>query len=430
MAGTGFAGTTLAEDAAGKDTAKRPRIILLMQFYDPEPVYKGQAFAEAVAEAGYDVEVVTGFPNYPGGRIYDGFRIRPLRRTSQNGISITRLALFPSQGKSRTGRALNYLSFLLSAFLYLTLAARRANLVYAYHPPLTVGLAATGASLFRRTPFVVDIHDLWPDTLPATGMVANPAILWTINLACNWMYARAGHIILHSHGMCQRLHERGVPSRKMTTITGWTQEAAHLDGPGPPPRSMQDLPGLKILFAGNIGPAQNLEAVIGAAHLLEQQGSGEVATFCILGSGVALTGLKDRTRALGLRNVVFLPRVAPSDVGAYLTAAEVLLVHLRDDPLFAITIPSKLQAYMLAGKPILLGVRGDAARLVADAGCGLTVTPGQPAAIAAATRTFAGMTTGERAALGGRARAYYWRELSMCRGMRRFLDIFEQTRRQ
>ena len=115
-----------------KDSVDKPRIILLMQFYDPEPVYKGQAFAEAIAKAGYDVEVVTGFPNYPGGKVYGGYRIRPIQRSKKNGVQITRLALFPSHDSSKFGRALNYLSFAVSALIYLTFFARRANLLYVY----------------------------------------------------------------------------------------------------------------------------------------------------------------------------------------------------------------------------------------------------------------------------------------------------------
>ena len=113
------------------------------------------------------MEVVTGFPNYPGGTLYDGYRIKPIQRSEENGINITRLALYPSHDTSKIGRVLNYLSFFISAFLYLVFLARRPALVHVYNPPLTVGLAATAAWMFRRFPVVVDIHDLWPDTLSA-----------------------------------------------------------------------------------------------------------------------------------------------------------------------------------------------------------------------------------------------------------------------
>lgn len=406
---------------------RKPRIILLMQFYDPEPVYKGQAFAEAVARAGYDVEVVTGFPNYPGGKVYDGYRIRPILRSQKNGVRITRLALFPSHDSSKLGRVLNYLSFAVSAFIYLTFFACRANLVYVYSPPVTVGLAAASARLLRRFPVVVDIHDLWPDTLPATGMLTNKKLLQIVDKACNWMYRRVQHVILHSNGFRERLLERGVPPGKMTTIIGWTNEAEALQAP--PPEKMKDLRGLKVLYAGNIGPAQALGSVLEAARLLQDAGEADAATFCFLGSGVSRDALADRAVELGLTNVAFLPRVPPIEVGAYLAAADALLVHLRDDPLFAITMPSKAQAYMFAGRPILMAVPGEASKLIETARGGLTLPPENPQALVDAVRQLVVMTPDARAALGANASAYYWQHLRMEKGIDKFTQLFDRLHR-
>lgn len=408
---------------------RKPRIILLMQFYDPEPVYKGQEFAETVARAGYEVEVVTGFPNYPGGKVYDGYRIRPIRSEERNGIRITRLALYPSHDSSKIGRILNYLTFAFSVLVYLTLFARRTNLVYAYSPPVSVGLAAALARMFRRFPVIVDIHDLWPDTLPATGMLTNPRLLRVVDHACNWMYSRVQHVILHSNGFRERLLKRGVPPGKMTTIIGWTSEAQAMRPPLPPPANMRGLQGLKVLYAGNIGPAQALGSVLEAARLLQDAGEADAATFCFLGSGVARNALAVRAEEMGLTNVAFLPRVSPAEVGAYLAAADALLVHLADDPLFAITMPSKAQAYMLAGRPILMAVSGEAAALIETAQGGLTLPPENPQALADSVQRLVAMTSEERAALGENARSYYWTHLSMEKGMARFAEVFAALRR-
>lgn len=410
-------------------TPRKPRIILVMQFYDPEPIYKGQRFAEAVAQAGYDVEVVTGFPNYPGGKVYDGYRIRPVQFSEINSIQITRVALFPSHDSSKIGRALNYLSFAFSAFVYLTFFARRANLVYVYSPPVTVGLAAALARIFRRFPLVVDIHDLWPDTLKSTGMLSSPLLLRTIDRACNWMYKQVQHIILHSEGFRDRLLERGVPREKMTAIIGWTDESAADQPPVTAPENLRSLPGLKLLYAGNIGPAQALDTVIEAANLLQQSGNAQVATFCFLGSGLSQEALAARAQELGLTNVAFLPRVSPSDVRAYLTNADALIVHLRDDPLFAITMPSKAQAYMLAGRPILMALHGEAAALIKTAQCGLTMPSEDPKALADAVQQLRTMSSDELSELGENARSYYWEHLCMEKGMARFAQIFEELRR-
>jgi len=409
--------------------SRKPRIILLMQFYEPEPVYKGQAFAEAVARAGYEVEVVTGFPNYPGGKVYDGYRIRPIRREVRNGIKITRLALYPSHDNLKIGRILNYSTFAFSVTVYLMFFARRANLVYAYSPPPTVGIAASIARLVRRFPVVVDLHDLWPDTLPASGMLNNPRALSVIDKACNWMYRRVQHVILHSNGFRERLLERGVPPEKTTAIIGWTGEDA-ADAPAPEvPKNMRGLPGFKLLYAGNIGTAQALDVMLGAAKLMQDAGEGQKATFCFLGSGLASDELVARAAEMGLANVAFLPRVPQSEVRAYMVAADALLVHLRDDPLFAITMPSKAQAYMLAGRPIIMGVRGEASAIIEAARCGVSIPPENPQAMADAVRQLSRMPQAARAALGQNGRAYYWEHLCMAKGMDRFIEIFDRHHR-
>lgn len=405
---------------------QKPRVILLMQYYDPEPVYKGQAFAEAISKAGYRVEVVTGFPNYPDGKFYNGYRVSPLKRSKKNGVSITRLALYPSHGESKFGRVLNYVSFMLSAFFYLTIFARRADLVYVYHPPLTVGLAAVTARIFRRNPVVLDIHDLWPDTLPATGMISSGRILKLVDMACNWMYKHVQHIVLHSHGFREELISRAVSPEKMTTIVGWAHESTELPGMLAFPENMKDLSGLRILYAGNVGPAQALESVLDAAHILQTEGQTEVATFCILGSGLALDGLKNKARRLRLENVIFLPRVSPTEVEAYLAAADILLLHLRDKPLFNLNVPSKTQTYMLAAKPILYGVKGDAKKLLTDAQAGVGVPPENPRSMADAVLSLAEMHTDKRNQFGKNARKYYWRELCMDKGIAKLVAVFDR----
>lgn len=411
------------------NTLLGPRIIILTQFYDPEPAYKGQAFAEAVRDLGYDVEVVTGFPNYPGGKVYDGYRVRPVQRSEHNGIAITRLALYPSHDSNKIGRVLNYLSFSLSAFLYLVFLARRPALVHVYNPPLTVGLAATAARLFRRFPVVVDIHDLWPDTLPATGMISNLRALSILDRAANWMYRHVQHIVLHTEGFRATLLDRQVPAEKMTTVLGWAKEDQDGAKPMlPVPDAMRHFKGMKILYAGNIGPAQSLGEVLQAAHLLEEQGMGDKITFCFLGSGVSLEALKTQAADLELSNVAFLPRVPSNEVQAFLDAADCLLVHLRDTPLFEITLPSKIQAYMYAGKPLLMGMRGEAERLINCSAAGITVTPEDPESIAAGAITLAAMSRSEREALGQNGREYYERELSMHKGMQKFADVFNLVR--
>src|SRR6478735_2159975 len=148
------------------------RILLITQWFDPEPTFKGLLFAKELQRLGHEVEVLTGYPNYPGGRIYDGYRIRPFQRSIVEGVPVTRVALYPSHDSSGARRLLNYGSFAVSAALA-SLVARRPDVAYVYHPPGTIALPALALRVLRGVPFVYDVHDLWPETLSSTGMVSS-----------------------------------------------------------------------------------------------------------------------------------------------------------------------------------------------------------------------------------------------------------------
>lgn len=414
-------------DAAVADGRRQaPRLIILTQWFDPEPTFKGLVFARALSERGYDVEVVTGFPNYPGGKVYPDYKIRPIQRTKVDGIGVTRLALYPSHDAGAVGRVLNYVSFFLTAWLYLTFAARRADVIYAYHPPLTVGLAAIGAKFFRRTPTVIDIQDMWPDTLGATGMIVDSRALRVVGALCRWVYRCASHIVVLSPGFRRLLIERGVPETKISVIPNWADEVSI--GSAAATGAVPDLPGrFRILFAGNMGRAQGLDTILDAAALL-QEARPDIALI-LLGGGLEVPRLKARTTAEGISNVHFLPPVPMAEVGAYLAAADVLVVHLREDPLFAVTIPSKTQAYLAAGRPIIMGVAGDAADIIKAAAAGLVVPPEDAEALASAVEALADLPEDRRASMGKAGRRYYDSHLSLGQGLGAFDTVFRSVMR-
>lgn len=402
----------------------QPRLILLTQWFDPEPTFKGLVFAKALQRSGFAVEVVTGFPNYPGGKVYDGYRIRPITREVVDGVEVTRLALFPSHNQSAISRMANYLSFCVSSFFYLAFFARSADIVYVYHPPLTSGIAAAAAKFFRRTPTVIDIQDLWPDTLAATGMLNNRRILNIVGRVCNWVYRRMDHIVVLSPGFKTILTARNVPAGKIDVIYNWADEASIATPTRSRPESMPDDGKFRVLFAGNMGRAQALDTAIDAAKILAIKVPN--VELCFLGGGLEVTRLQQRVLEESLANVRFLPKVPMGEVGAYLTAADCLLVHLRADPLFEITIPSKTQAYMAAGKPVLIGVSGDAADLVLKAASGLRFASEDAVALAAAIKKLAALDTSELAKMGENGRNYYFGHLSIEKGVAAFAAIFRQ----
>lgn len=400
------------------------RVLLLTQWFEPEPTFKGMDFARELIRQGFEVEVVTGFPNYPGGKIYPGYSLKWLQRELIDGVQVTRVPLYPSHDQGAVGRVLNYVSFAASSLFYGLFAAKRPDVIYAYHPPLTVGITAVLIRLFRRVPVVYDIQDMWPDTLRATGMFSNEKALNVVSRVCDWVYRRADQLVVLSPGFKRLLIERGVPGDKIEVIYNWCAENS-LTGPqGVVPAAFLGQDKFRILFAGNMGKAQALDAVLRAAELLQQQAPD--LTFVFLGGGVEVRRLQQLAADESLSNVTFLPPVPMTEVGNYLNAADVLLVHLKKDPLFTITIPSKTQAYMAVGKPILMAVDGDAADLVRDSGCGQIAESENPQAIADAALSLMQAGSDERNAMAINSRRFYQEKLSLSVGAGHFGQIFKK----
>jgi len=397
----------------------------LTQWFDPEPTFKGLLFAKKLYELGNDVEVITGFPNYPGGKLYPGYRQKWCSREIIEGVSIVRVPLYPSHEASAIKRILNYCSFALSSCLYGIFLAKKADVVYVYHPPMTVGLSGALISFFRQTPFVYDIQDIWPDTLRATGMINNERVLSLIGLICSWIYRKASHIVVLSPGFRDLLVIRGVEDTKISVIYNWCDESAlkvHKET-GADFSCMDGY--FNVVFAGNMGKAQALSAVIEAAKIVSSEDVR--IQFIFVGGGLELETLKKMSISLNLENVHFLPRMPMNEVGSVLKRADILLVHLRDDPLFSITIPSKTQAYLSMGKPILMAVHGDAADLIQKADVGIVASPEKAASIAEGILKLANLPLKVRQLMGEKAMEFYEGELSLGIGTEKFIKVFNKV---
>ena len=307
------------------------------------------------------------------------------------------------------------------------LTGRRPDVVYAYHPPGTVALPAAVARLVRGVPLVYDVQDLWPDTLAATGMLPQGRVLDLVGRVMDATYALAAHVVVLSPGFRDRITSRGIPAAKVSVIENWCDESQIVL---PERAAARAALGLRdeftVVFAGTMGPAQALDTVLDAARLLRDDPG---VRLLMIGAGIEVDRLRTRATAEGLDNVAFLPRRPVSEIGEVLAAADALLVHLRDDPLFEITIPSKTQAYLHAGRPVLMGVRGDAAAIVAEAGAGIVFPPQDAPALADAVRRMRRLPEEEREEMGRRGARHYEQALSLQVGAGRFVDVLESAAR-
>lgn len=401
------------------------KVLLLTQWFEPEPTFKGLAFARALSDIGLEVEVLTSFPNYPLGKIYPGYKIRLIQHEVIDGIKITRVPLYPSHDRSAFRRSLNYLSFAITSFIYAVIFMRKVDVIYAYHPPLSVGSVAVALKFIRGWKVVLDIQDLWPDTLKSTGMLNNDKLFSFIGWAACCIYRWCDILVVLSNGFKDRLIKRGVPSGKIEVIYNWADEQKLRECKDKISFDGEKENYFNILFAGNIGAAQSLQSVLDSAVILKARKSK--VRFIFLGAGLDKDMLQKHAEAIYLDNVKFLPPVSMENVGAYLLAADVLLVHLKRDELFEITIPSKTQAYMAIGKPILMAVQGEASDLINRAKCGLIAVPQDPDSIANTADQLASLSDEELQELGRSGLNFYNKELSINTGVMRFKKVFERA---
>jgi glycosyltransferase involved in cell wall biosynthesis len=383
------------------------KLLIVSQYFWPES-FRVNDMASGLRERGHEVTVLTGMPNYPAGRLFPGYGwLKPSFETHE-GVRICRVPLV-TRGRSKGLRLVaNYLSFALAACILGPLRCReRFDLVLIYEPsPITVALPGLLMARLSRAPAVLWIQDLWPDTLAAMGFGQRSPLYRCAAWLSGFIHRRCDRLLVQSPGFIPRLQARGIPIARIDWLPNWaeafyrpvargTDDVTPLDG----------IPGFKILFAGNIGSAQAFETIIDAATRLRDVTD---LHWVVLGDGLmrdwvtaeaARLGLSDRFHVLGPRPAREMP--------ACFARADALLVTLRADPVFALTIPSKVQSYLACARPVVAAIDGDGAEVLRDSGSGVVCAAEDGAALAEAVLRVHRMSPAQRDACGERGRHYY-----------------------
>jgi len=406
------------------------RVLILSQYYAPEPIPKPVELARELSRRGHEITVLTGFPNYPTGRLYPGYRLAPMRREILDGIPIIRTFEFPYHGRHAAGRILNYGTFMLSAVLG-ACAAPRCDVVYVWHPPLSIGVAAWIVSCLGRIPFVYDVQDIWPESVVLSGVLHDGHFARALSRLERFVYARARRILVVTDGARDNLIAKGVPPEKVRVMSHWVDEtlfAATDSGIRERIRSEYGWGDrFVVLFAGNLGLVQGLDTVLEAAQGL---GPNSSTLIVLMGDGTERERLQTRAQGLGVTSrVQFVPRQPAARMPDFMAASDVLLVHLQGSPLCEYVIPTKTFSYLAAGRPILLAMDGPAARLVRDAGAGLIVPPESPQLMTAAIREFEAMTNQARETMGELGRTYLARHFAKQKVIPEYEALLEEAAR-
>lgn len=380
------------------------KLLIISQYFWPEN-FRINDIAKTLLEKGIGVEVLTGKPNYPRGEIFSGYRACGCQRETHQGVNINRIPLL-ARGCGGWRLALNYLSFVLSGLLFAPwmLRKKRFDVIFIYAPsPILQAIPAIFLGWLKGCPVVLWVQDLWPESLSATGYVRNRAVLKLVELAVRFIYRHTDLLLVPSKAFEEpvRALASGTPiayypnSVDDTFAIPAEGELATVDGLGV---------GFSVMFAGNLGAAQAVEVIVAAAALLKEYAD---IHFVVLGEGSRWQWMHQEAKRRELSNLHLPGRFPVETMPGFMQQASALLLTLADQEIFRATIPSKVQAYLAAGRPILACLNGEGANLVTAAGAGLSVPAEDGHALAEAILRLYRMPSQDREAMGARGRLYY-----------------------
>ncbi len=383
------------------------RVLVLAQYFTPEPITKPGDLAQALHERGHDVTVLTGLPQYPNGARYPGYALRPWQWDRLGAVPVLRMAGYAYHGRSVLRRCANFGAFALAAVLARPLL-KRPQVIYVWHPPLSIGVAGWMLARIMRVPFVYDVQDIWPDVIVAAGLISNPRAIRALEALERFIYRRADKILVPNERARDVLIAKGASPERLSVTHHWVEGDLARQGTSAERSATREARGWQdrfvVLFAGNLGIAQDLVSVVKAAALL----ADPRVLLVFAGEGTARRDLEQLAHETGVADrTVFLGWRPHHEMPAWMAAADALLVHLADSTVFEAVVPTKTVAYLAAGRPIVMAVRGAAADLVQSTGTGVVVAPGDPVRLAAALDELACLDEGTRAAMGARGRARF-----------------------
>ena len=381
------------------------RILVVSQYFWPENFRVNDLVKEWV-QRGHQVTVLTGIPNYPTGKVFEAYQSQPRAFASYEGAEVVRVPMLP-RGSGGLRLILNYLSFVVGGGVFgpWHLRGKPADVIFVFEPsPVTVGLPAVWLGKIKKAPVVFWALDLWPETLSAIGVVRSSRVLGLVGHLVSYIYNRCGLVLGQSRGFLKSITRYCDDKVKIRYFPSWAEEVFKDDSVQPAPEVPKWTEGFTVVFAGNIGEAQDLPAVLDAAERLKDNTN---VRWVIVGDGRKSDWLQAEVGRRGLDKQVLLPGRFPVErMPSFYAHADALLVSLKRDPVFSMTIPGKVQSYLMAGIPLLGMLDGEGAAVISDAQAGLTCEAGDGSGLAQAVLALAAMPTAERKQMGMNGRDY------------------------
>jgi glycosyltransferase involved in cell wall biosynthesis len=384
------------------------RVLVVTQYFWPENMRINDLVRD-LSEKGHQVTVLTGWPNYPEGTVFEHFREKPEAFSSYCGAEVVRVPLIP-RGKRSLTLALNYLSFFVSASVLgaFKLRKREFDTVFVYAvSPIMAAIPALIIGRLKRAPVFVWVLDLWPETLRAVGVLKQPLLLGLVGKVVSWIYNRTDYLLLQSHGFVENVRRyctSPITDERLVYFPSWAEDDFSSSAAPVCNLITRDPQVFTVVFAGNLGDAQDFPAVLDAAESL--RGSVSVR-WVIVGDGRMSEWIAEQIAARQLDNVHLLGRHPLEAMPGLFAQADALLVSLKTNDVFEKTIPGKVQAYLASGRPLLGMINGEAARVIKESGAGLACDSGDAQGLAAITRSLASASLSQRENMGRAGRHYY-----------------------
>lgn len=380
------------------------RILVVSQYYWPE-TFRITEVVQALRDEGCEVLVLTGQPNYPEGVIFKGYSWWTMGVERHEGVMIMRVPLLPRGQGSALRLVLNYFSFVLTATVLgpWLLRARSIDAIFVFGlSPILQVIPAIWLARLKNASLVTWVQDLWPESLSATGFVRNPKLLEVVSRIVQWIYRKNDLLLVQSQAFIQ-------PVEKMAVETPVRYHPNPGDFAFSNAGTAQDCPipfdsGFNVVFAGNLGTVQALETILAAAEILQDE---KDITLILVGSGSRGEWLKAEIIRRNLVNVQLPGRFPLSSMPSIMARASALLVSLVKSPIMSQTVPSKVQAYLAAGKPVIASLDGEGARVILEAGAGVTAPAEDAVRLADAIKILKSTPKLELERMGQNARAYY-----------------------
>lgn len=395
-----------------KLSEKKLRVLIVSQYFWPEEM-RINDLVEGLVARGHEVTVLTGLPNYPAGAIFKDYRREPNSFAQYHGAQVVRVPMLP-RGRRSLSLLFNYASFFLSATTFgaFKLRGKRFDSIFVYAvSPVTVAVPAVIIGRLKKTPVLLWVLDLWPETLEAVGATQSSRVLALVGNFVSWIYNRADYLLLQSHAFFENVRHyctRLVEEDRLIYFPSWAEELFE-KGPGQSQLLARDPSTFTVLFAGNMGESQDFPAILNAAEYLLDRAQ---VRWIIVGDGRMHDWVSYEVERRQLSNVQLLGRHPIQEMPALYAAADALLVSLKTNEAFAKTIPGKLQSYLAAGRPILAMIDGEAAEVVNASGGGYACPAGDAQGLAEAVVRMTALSAVEREEMGRRACDFYQRNFA------------------